>query len=497
MIRPTFMGFETATRGLMASQKALDIVGNNLGNIATDGYTRQRVDMVSVSVTSRYSRYAQNMSSFAGQGVAVSGVSQIRDPFLDKRFREEYADVGYYDKMNTVLKDIEAALDEIEPSQISTALSQFETAWSAMLKPDNANAVNSSSLLAAAKNLTQVFQQLDTKLNNVWEQQKFDLEVEVNKVNSIMERIANLNDSIKKEMFSSMNSSSSYYGPNELLDERNVLLDQLSEFGDIQVTKESDGTVTVKMNQQTVIKGDQHDTIKMVQREPYQSVSLTMQSTGEEVGALSGSLKASMEMLNGRGAAAKNDRGETIDKGILFYKDKINAFAGTLAKAFNETVQEKTSGKYKTLFLFDDYANPSAGTMKVYKGWEDNPSYIIDDAQISGSDDNAFVVAALGNFKHAYDFGDGFKGTFNDYVKFYTTANLGNQVEFSESRLTACTDISESLLKSISQISGVSKEEEGVDMMQYSKAYEAMARVMTAMDEALDVLINRTGLVGR
>ncbi|MEG1477172.1 MAG: flagellar basal body protein, partial [Oscillospiraceae bacterium] len=127
-MRPTFMGFETASRGMMAQQKALDIVGNNVGNIGVTGYTRQRVDMVSMSLSNTTARFSANAVGRAGQGVNVTGVSQIRDPFLDKRFREEYADVGYYSKMVDVLGDIEDGLNEIEPSNMTEALESFKIA---------------------------------------------------------------------------------------------------------------------------------------------------------------------------------------------------------------------------------------------------------------------------------------------------------------------------------------------------------------------------------
>ena len=57
-MRPTFLGFETCKRGLATNQKVLDIVGQNLTNWDTPGYTRQRIDIVSVSLNSSASRYA-------------------------------------------------------------------------------------------------------------------------------------------------------------------------------------------------------------------------------------------------------------------------------------------------------------------------------------------------------------------------------------------------------------------------------------------------------
>ena len=90
-MRPTFMGFEVQKRTLMMAQKHQDITGNNLSNINTPGYTRQRVDIYSMYVSglgeTRWSSRSATLS-MQGQGVNAYGVSQIRDVYIDKRYRE-------------------------------------------------------------------------------------------------------------------------------------------------------------------------------------------------------------------------------------------------------------------------------------------------------------------------------------------------------------------------------------------------------------------------
>ena len=78
-MRPTVMGFETAKTSIFANQKSIDIVGNNLANLDTNGYTRQRVDRVSVVVASSAGRVSQNRVGLMGQGVEALGVSQLRE----------------------------------------------------------------------------------------------------------------------------------------------------------------------------------------------------------------------------------------------------------------------------------------------------------------------------------------------------------------------------------------------------------------------------------
>ena len=104
-MRPTFMGLETAKRGLMVNQKALDIIGNNISNINTKGYTRQRLDTGSVQVYGS-DRFQYSSIPLAGQGVDARGVSQIRNPYLDTKFREQYSDVGYFDQKAAIMEQM-------------------------------------------------------------------------------------------------------------------------------------------------------------------------------------------------------------------------------------------------------------------------------------------------------------------------------------------------------------------------------------------------------
>ena len=97
MINSTFGGFMTARLGMNVSQQALNIVGQNISNVGTTGYTRQRLDQVSLNIGGSGNRYSSLYSVNIGNGALATGVSQIRDPFLDRRYRNEMAQVGQYD----------------------------------------------------------------------------------------------------------------------------------------------------------------------------------------------------------------------------------------------------------------------------------------------------------------------------------------------------------------------------------------------------------------
>lgn len=502
-MRSTFMGFETATRGLMSSQKALDIVGNNVANVGVTGYTRQRVDLVSLSVNTRYSRYSSfGISSLMGQGSTVNGIGQIRDSYLDKRFRDEYADVGYYDTVSAILSDVENSLSEIEPTTITSALAKLENALSEL--QGESTEVNASSVMTAARTLTQVFSQISTKLNNQWAQEQEQLGDSIGQVNSLLEQIAQLNGTIRDEITISYGGSYSTYGPNELFDQRNVLIDELSKYADISVKSNSDGTVTITMgdDNHVAVDGTEHDRLVMGSGKAEKSVTMSWKTSGEPTRFTTGALQAAYNMLNGRGIGASPSKGESLDNGILYYMDKVDTFAKTLANAFNHVVPIVNSGvatgEYKQLFSFGGDGEETAANITVNSQWLNDASYLITDIHASGegSTDTTFAANLISLFSSKHNFGE-FTGTFTEYISFYTNSQLATDISYYNTCLETGEEVTESILNDISEVSGVSLDEEGIDMSQWTKAYNAMSRVMTAMDECLDKLINETGLVGR
>ncbi len=522
MLRPTFLGFETAKRGLTAAQKGLDIAGQNLTNWDSIGYTRQRMTQVAVAPDAYRSRFSSSKVGFAGQGVDIIGIGQTRDQFLDKRFREESGDVGYYSQSSKILNDIQVALNEYNPKtdvglrsnllSINDALQAFST---------NAFSETHANIVATEfKNLTQTLQQISTKLQSALRQQKYDLEVSVQDVNKKLQQVAGLNQAILEDMSAAIRDNP-YFGPNELLDQRNVLLDELSQFMDLEYTNNADGTVTVMVNGQTVVSGNKFDKLEMMEDKATGVSSIRWISTNKQADLTTGSLKASLDYINGRGPNLKNP-GESTAKGFLYYKDKLNTFAQTFANVVNNIIPEvdedgkPIEGKYRKLlgamsdepdatgkYTVDPDGDITADNLSITDEWALDPGYIIylrnpEDGTADNVGNYALAMAqALAEGTHYFNSnGEEVNGSFLDYVKGYATT-LAEDVSFAENRHVATTTITNSLNDSRDEVAGVVVDEEVADLMLYQKSLSAASRLMTAMDEALDVLINKTGLVGR
>ncbi len=588
MIRPTFLGFETAKKGINTAQKGLDITGHNLTNWDSVGYTRQRITQVSVAPDSFRNRYSSSKVGGAGQGVDITGVAQIRDVYLDKRFRDESADVGYYDQSTTILRDIQSALNEYNPTT-DTGLRASIMAMSDALQSFSTHAyseTHANIVLSSFKNLTQTLQQISSKLESARNQQIYDLEVSVQEVNIKLQKIAELNKAILDDASSIQYNP--YFGPNELYDERNQLLDELSKYADIHYTSNVDGTINVEVNGQMAVTGTKYDKMEMTQSKETGVVGLRWISTNKPVELTAGSLKASTDYINGRGPNLRNP-GESTERGFLYYKDQLNDFAQTLANVANSIIPETDANgsiiyeldeNGNKILQLDEDGNPipqlgsdgkpvykldadgnkipvidqvtgqpavdadnnpiyeveykykyqtkqllgaissipgddgkyyvqsdipiTADNISVTDQWSNNSGYVIfqrnpDEHDTADNVGNyALALAdAIANGTHRFEpNGAEFDGTFLDYVKNYVTT-LGEDVSFTESRLTATTTIQQELEDGRDSVSGVVVDEEVANMMLYNKSLSAASRLMTAMDEALDTIINKTGLVGR
>ena len=248
MIRATFSGFSTAFSALQASQKRLDIVGQNLSNMNTQGYTRQQLETSSLNYSNPISRYMNGSQIAVGFGVSMDKVSQIRDPYLDAQYRAQINKSGYSDTLQSALDTLSKALDESSIDGIRTAFDDVQSTLTSLQDKGN-DSVYESELRSRMQSLTNL---LNDAARQIEAAEKAELskldgtgtseQGAVDKVNDILRQIGNLNHQIKQNQVLGQQSL-------ELLDERNSLLDELASYIPIEVTyfkdAEHDGKMTV------------------------------------------------------------------------------------------------------------------------------------------------------------------------------------------------------------------------------------------------------------
>ena len=228
----TFGSFTAARLGIYASQSSLNVTGNNIANINTKGYTRQRMDLVSLHSDGNI-RYANSYNLNIGYGVLAEGVSQLRDPFLDIRFRDENAKVGSYEAKLDCLEQMASILDEVGKGSGGFGIieGQFQDLLT-QLQNFNGNAgvdVYDTTVRGSAESLTKLFRDYAEGLKTVENNKLNQLKEDVKTVNSLLTRIRDLSEQIRE---------AGIHGDKalELRDDRNVYIDELSAYMKIDVS---------------------------------------------------------------------------------------------------------------------------------------------------------------------------------------------------------------------------------------------------------------------
>lgn len=246
MVRATFSGFTTAYSALQANQKRLDLVGQNLANMNTTGYTRQQLQASTLNYSNPTSHYMSRPELTVGFGVHMDAITQVRDPYLDIQYRGQMQKSGYSNAMQEALDRLSDVLDESHINGISQAFNDIQSTLNNVQDLVNVDEpIFNSELRTRMQALTNLLndsaRQIDEAKMN--EYMKLDgsntnQQGAVEQINNILQQIGTLNRQIKQNQI--------YGQPSlELMDERNVLIDELSSFIPIDVTyfkdKDHDG----------------------------------------------------------------------------------------------------------------------------------------------------------------------------------------------------------------------------------------------------------------
>ena len=541
MVRSTFFGFEASKSALFSSQKALDIVGNNLANANTDGYTRQRVETTATTYSASINRFSTSTVGQAGAGVTTLGVSQIRDQFIDKNYRGELSDSSYYGKAKEILTEIQGAIpdaaDITTNSGLTGALENIYTALSKYVQnptyESEANIVKSSFA-----SMVQVLHDASNSLGEIEARETADLGTTVDRVNTILQNIQLNNSAISTQKNSLSTTDSAYFSPNELMDRQNLLLDELSKYTNISVSQNPDKTVNVSFvnadstETQVVNGADTSSKVATLSNKDANNkdtttltlTTYTKQSNGTFKASVpaafsskSGTLKSYVDVLTGNGAKA-TATGEGTTQGIPYYRTMLDSFAKKLVEVANKAIPTDKDNltTYKTLLdakAADGTVAPvTAANISISSEWAKDSSYFIfnkndnveDYAQllltkISGKGDEKFQFGAFtkdsdsdGTLDAYDDSSETFTGNFENYVT-NMVGKIGTDVSANTNSYTAKKAVADDFLSQRESNSGVQRDEETANMLVYQKAYQASARIMSVMDNLLDTLINDLG----
>lgn len=501
----SFLGIEIGKRGLFAHQRAQNTVSHNSNNVNTPGFSRQRAVL-----ESSYGRYGMGAQWQIGTGVKVSDVDRIRDDFSDMQFRNENSALGKWHIQRDVLKQVEAVFNEPGDIGISGVFNEF---WKSLetLSKDAGSAEARETVKESAVTFTNTINHAIQQLTDIENDINFRIGTKVDEVNSIAKQITQLNAEIQQLEITGVTAP-------DLRDKRDLLLDELSTYINFTSYEDENGVFTVNVGGTVLVKGN--DSYEMAFNQDAEPPKVVWTDYGNaEVNLSRGEIKGLMEL-----------RGKVID-----YRGDLALFAVTFAMEFNEvhkqgydlngdkggeffTIQKEIQDYYDIINnpTADDDAKKAAeeAAKKAVKESiriiEVNSEIIADPSKIAaaespngipGDNRNALELSKVRNnpleFKWGWESGSAKKTAATDDFYGALVAKIGvdsrEAIRMTESQYTMVSQIDERR----KSISGVSLDEEMTKMILNQHAYTASARLITSIDEMIDTVVNRLGIVGR
>ena len=433
----TFMGLHTSLRGLLAEQRALDVTSHNIANANTPGYSRQE------AVLQATDALALPTGEQLGTGIDVVAYKRIRDSFLDLQFRAQNMQVGAGAARTDGLDQVEMRLAEPSDNGLAAQLNSFWGKWADLANAPDSGAAK-QALMSDAKSLVSSVNALDQGLQTASTQAADQLAAVTGtggQLQQIAKELAGLNGAIR-------DTQRVGGDPNDLLDRRDVLLDQLSGLAQVSVADDGAGSINITLGgaASPLVSGT-----ALTWPPPAMSAN-----PGGKIGTLT-----DLSSPTGTLASYRADLATVAQKLTTQVNAVYNPAAGTDFFAYDALTATMS-------------VNPAVTAANVRAG-----------AGAAGDNSAALALSEL----------RGATGGADDlYSRFVT--RIGTEVADARRTTQNATALSESIEDRRQSTAGVSLDEEMTNLIRFQRGYQAASRAMSTTDAMLDQLINRTGRVG-
>ena len=344
-MRSTFAGLNTMVRGIFSNQLSLDTTGHNITNASTEGYSRQSVNLAATRGQNVGSIYGEVI---VGTGVDSTSILRARNVYADKQYWSETSQQKYFTTQQTNYDKVEAIFDDSKNTGLKNAITEFYNAWNDL----STNASTSSNRIAVIEKGNVVADRIKTTAQQLQSQitaQYDDMRLNVKSINDYCDQLTQLNQNI-------MQTEASGGTANDLRDQRDEIVDKLSEYMNLNIYEDDKGMYSVVSNGITLVNGNSHLTLEM--SDPYANkeygisdYSVNIKESGVVFLPTNGSMKAQFDTI-------------AEDKG---YIDKLANISATFLTTFN-TMHQQGAGVDGTDSSFGNnppasgtYAGPSYG----------------------------------------------------------------------------------------------------------------------------------------
>jgi flagellar hook-associated protein 1 FlgK len=450
-----------AGNALRAHQQAISVVGNNIANVNTPGYSRQRLILMS-------SRPQDSSVGPLGNGVEAVKVERVYDRFVGVQISNENQGLGRWRAQKQVLQGVETIFDESDGFGLSQGMSEYFTAWQDLsIKPTGMN--ERQVLISKAETLAYTFNQKYAHLDSAQKSIDTDINGAVATINQLSAQIADWNQKI-------IETEATGYTANEYRDQRDLAVKELSELIGISTFEKADGAVNVTLNGgQTLIDG-----------KSYHSLSTQVNPASGLLDVLwVGSDGVTTDITGNIAGGKLYGWLEARDVTIPDYMTRLNELATEIMQEVNDahSVGFGLDGSTGNAFFTGTDASDIAVNVDLV-----NDTNLIaaatDIDSLPGDASNAVIIANLQNKTVL----NGDTATFGEFYN-ALVSEVGNEVLQIDAFYSHQFDMVTQLENYRESISGVSLDEEMVNLVKFQSAYDASAKLISTTDELLQTVL--------
>ncbi|MEZ4424741.1 MAG: flagellar hook-associated protein FlgK [Gemmatimonadota bacterium] len=446
-----------ARSGLLASQRSVEVASNNIANANTPGYSRQRADLVT-------GQPVQLATIQLGTGVRVLDVDRVRDGLLDIAYRDATSVGSGHGQRLFVLEGIEAALAEPGTNGLGASLDRFWSSWNDLANDPTSTAAR-LAVRVAGQDVSSTFQRLSGSIDEARGSATLRLNGMVDELNQLTAQIGDLNTRI-------LAAESSGGTAAVLRDSLDNAIDRIATISGVQVVQRSDGTAAVHLNGSALVDGGVARALSVTSGPP---LGLALPGGTPVTPPASGALGSLLHAVNVELPGLQAD---------------LDAMAAAVVSAVNTVHQTGTNPNGNTGVDFFDPAGVTARTIglsaavlgdvqEIAAGTPDGTGLYQ-----AGQNDVALALAAVRDQAQAGLGGISVTEAYGNYV-----SDIGARVASTRTGQAAQESLQLQADIRRSEVSGVSLDEEMVDLVRFQAAYQASARMVTVADEMIGTLL--------
>jgi flagellar hook-associated protein 1 FlgK len=448
---------------LLTHQQAIHTTGHNIANVNTPGYTRQRVNIAANTPL-------DSTPGQIGNGVTSTEVQRIYDRYVSDQINAEQHELGRWEAQRSAMERVELTFDETVGFSLNLAMTEFWNAWQDLSNNPEGH-TERVALISKSDALATAFNQMSKDLGQQQRDMDSRIQVAVGEINALAVEIAQLNQKISAAEIGGQNA-------NDLRDQRDLRVKEISKMADVNAYEDGQGGVTLSIADGRPLVEGPHVWSLATQTNAAGHLDIVWTDSGGATTDITGSI---------RGGKLKGWL-EVRDTAIPDYLSRLDAMADGIITEVNIL----HTGGYDLNKLAGEtfFSGTTAADIGINPNIQADPNRIAAASSVAGVPGDNSNAIAISGLQHASLMGGG-TATYDDFYRALVT-DVGNQIQtavgYAEHQGVMVTNL-ENYRESIS---GVSLDEEMLNLVKFQHAYDAAAKLISTVDEMINTIMNMT-----